>query len=152
MVVALPKGHFDPWAFSNAAAVIVGALFSSVAAFCNSAHWQRISSARALGEVAPSYYFSMPFTIFFVVCGILIGLCAAVVAPGLSYAKSDTVMFSFSQQILPGWVRGLFAAAVLATIMFDIDSLLVALSTVVIRQRDAFFPKSTPLNITNPDW
>ncbi len=57
-------------------------------------------------------------------------------------------MFSFSQQVLPGWGAGIVAAAVLATIMSSIDSLLVALSTVVLRQRDALFPKSTPLNIT----
>jgi solute:Na+ symporter, SSS family len=148
MAAVLPKGHWNPWAFSNAAAVIVGALFSCLAAFCNSAHWQRISSARDLKEVAPSYYFSMPFTVFFVVSGILIGLCAAVAMPGVDKAASDTILFSFSQKVLPDWGAGIVAAAVLSTIMSSVDGLLVALSTVVLRQRAALAPNAKQLNIT----
>jgi len=139
IIAHLPKGHLDPYAFAPPATLIVGSIMTSLFSLSNSGHWQRVASSKSLNIVMPSYLWAVPFCVFFVGAATLIGLAAiSIVAP---LKDPDQLLFVLGRDHVPAWAGGLVVAAILATVMSTIDSLLIALSTITIKQTEQFFPR-----------
>ncbi len=131
---SLPKGHLDPFAFAPPATIIIGSFMTAFFSLSNSGHWQRIASSKNLAIVGPSYIWTTPFCVFFVVAATLIGLAATSYVHNLQ--DPDALLFVLGRDHVPVWAGGLVIAAILATIMSTVDSLLIALSTVVLKQAE----------------
>ncbi|MDQ0297994.1 sodium/pantothenate symporter [Salibacterium salarium] len=71
----------------------------------------------------------------------LVGVMARPILPGIEVA--DTVMPSIAMEVLPAWLAGIVLAAPMAAIMSTVDSLLLLVSSTVV--------KDVYLNYVNPD-
>jgi sodium/proline symporter len=131
----LPVGHLDPFAFGGITWFMGVILISGFIYLGNTAHWQRILSAKNEAIARKSFFIGIPFVIVLGVLILFLGLVASVVLSGI---QKETAIFALMDGILPSVLVGLGFAAVLAVIMSSIDSVLVGGSTIIYR---AFFKK-----------
>jgi solute:Na+ symporter, SSS family len=131
LVLSVPKGHLNPFAFGGLSWFIGMVLFSGFMYLGNGAHWQRILSAKNSDVAKKSYYYSIPFMIIISVIIIFLGLLAAVI---LSNINQDQAIYLLMYKTLPVWMVGLGFAAILAVVTSSIDSLMIGGSTIIYKQ------------------
>ena len=130
LLTQLPKGHLNPFAFGGIS-WFLGVIFLSGFLFLgNTTHWQRIFSAKNERTARNSFFFSIPFMILFGLFIVFMGLAAVVLLP--AGMKQEYAIFYLMNKILPSQLLiGVGYAAILATIMSSIDSLLIGGSTII---------------------
>ena len=129
LVRSLPAEKWSPLAFGGAGwfagAVVLGGFIYPA----NSCHWQRLLSARDVSTARRALFLSLPLLALFGGLMLFFGQIAAVLLPG---TPGDRAFFDLLRRLSPSpLLLGAGYAAVLATIMSSIDSLVVAGSTVV---------------------
>ena len=127
----LPSSFYNPFSFAGAAFFFGGAIFSVPLFFTTVEIWQRIYAARSPAAARLSLLISglvnMPFILF----GILLGLLAKVLLPGLE--DPDLALFSLMDILLPVGVLGLGLAAFFAAFLSTANSMLMVASATVVK-------------------
>jgi len=141
LINSLPQGHLDPFAFGGVGFFIFGVLMSGFLFLGNTAHWQRILSAKNSDIARKSFFIAIPITIVLSLMVILFGFMAAVLVPG---GVKETALYILMKTILPTWLVGIGFAAVMAIIMSSVDSLIIGGSTIISKN---IFPQKKLINI-----
>ncbi len=130
MLDHLPQGHLDPFAFGGVGWFVGIVLLSGFLFLGNTAHWQRIFSARTPQVARKSFLWTIPFVIILSLVILWIGLQASVV---LHINDKNKAIFAFMDHVLPAHWQGIGYAAILAVIMSSIDSYVVGGSAIIYR-------------------
>ncbi|RJQ18136.1 sodium:solute symporter family protein [Candidatus Woesearchaeota archaeon] len=131
LIIQLPQGHLNIFAFGGVGWFIGAIVLSGFVYLANTAHWQRIFSAKNEKIARNSFFLSIPFMITLSLLVLFFGLLAA---GTLSDINQDTAFFSLMYTMLPPWLIGLGFAAILAVAMSSIDSVVIGGSTIIYRE------------------
>lgn len=132
----IPPTHLNPLWFWWMSFFVGAILFSGFIYLSNSAHWQRILSAKNEIVARKSFFYSIPFMILISGMVLFFGLYATVLLPNIN---QDTAIFALIYKILPPWLVWIGYASLLAVVMSSVDSLLIGGSTIVYK---IFFKKN----------
>lgn len=125
----LPSANLNVFSFWGVGFFVWTILFGALIYLPNSAHWQRILSAKSLSVAKNSYYLSFPFILLMMLIVIFLWLLATIF---LWDVPKDTAVFELMRHLFSNeWLLWLWFACVLAVIMSSVDSLLVAGSTII---------------------
>jgi SSS family solute:Na+ symporter len=146
LLSSLPQGHLNPFGFGGISWLIGAVILSGFIYVANTAHWQRILSAKDAETARKSFFYSIPFMIAISLMVLFFGLLASAM---LSEINQDSAVFSLMENILPPSLVGIGFASILAVIMSSVDSLIVSGSTIVYRavfKKNKFENKKEVLN------
>ena len=132
---SLPQTYYNPLAFGGVAFLIGGTLLAGLVLLPNVAYWQRIYSADSTSTAKRSFLWTIPWMIIFTFAGIMIGLLAISIVPGVN---PDSALFEVMRKLLPTGLLGLGFAGVIAVIMSSVDSLLIGGSATILK--DLYMP------------
>jgi Na+/proline symporter len=132
---ALPSSYYDPLAFGGAAFLIGGIFLAGLVLLPSVHYWQRIYSADSVSTARKGFIWAIPWMIFFSFAGILIGLFAVSLVPGVD---PDSAMFVLMDKLLPPGLLGFGFAGIIAVLMSSVDSLLIGGSATILK--DIYMP------------
>lgn len=129
LMAQLPSANLNVFSFWWVGFFVWTILFGALIYLPNSAHRQRILSAKNVSVAKNSYYLSFPFILLMMLIIIFLWLLATIF---LWEVPKDTAVFELMKHMFSNkWLLWLGFACVLAVIMSSIDSLLVAWSAII---------------------
>lgn len=127
---AVPEGFFDLIPRGSLASTIALILYSIPSIFCAFDVIQKIMAAKSPKVARDSCYWASGGVLFFAVMVPMIGILGYVLL-GPSFENPEMISVTLIRDILPGGLKGLAMAAVLATLMSSTDACVMAASSVM---------------------
>ena len=125
----LPTRYLDPLGFGGASWLIGVIILSGFIYLSNPSHWQRIVAAKNSKVARLSFLGALPLILILSFLMIYFGLAAVT---NVDNHSSDRVIFDLMEKSLHSpWLLGAGYAAVFATIMSTVDSLMIGGSTII---------------------
>lgn len=110
---------------------VVGFLGIGLAFMCSPQISVRFIAARNQSEIKRGKYIAILFILFADTGAVLAGMAGRVLYPSLS--DQETILPVLSSELFPAFITGIFIVIVLAAIISTVDSLLILLSSSVVR-------------------
>ncbi|MCH7783165.1 sodium/proline symporter [candidate division KSB1 bacterium] len=110
---------------------VVGFLGIGLAFMCSPQISVRFIAAKNQGEIIRGKYIAILFILIADTGAVLAGMAGRVLYPGLT--DQETILPVLSSELFPAFITGIFITIVLAAIISTVDSLLILLSSAVVR-------------------
>lgn len=133
----LEERYYDMFAFGGPSFYAFAIIFGTLGALLQMELWQRIYAANNEKTARKAFIGSAFIQIPFIAVGIIIGLTAASLYPGLD---NHIAPFYLMQQLLPAGLLGLGLVALLAIVMDTINSLVMVGSSTILN--DFYKPRT----------